>query len=101
MNDTTLKIYSSKFLFDSWLVELRLSDERLVIYHLNKKMKKINNRYNKCVYHKHGVVKCHNWLWVLQRISSHNRFVVEVKGQNNLNFVDRILSKYNEEKGEL
>lgn len=91
INNDTLKVYSEKYAFDSWLIKEGKYD--LEILHLNKAF---GNK--KCTYHTQARVKKHNWLWTLQRIQSHNKFV----GNHNKkriygNLVDIVLNRNKQE----
>lgn len=87
LNSYTLKIYSKKYLFDSWLV---VSDEKkITLYHQNR----FGADSNKCRYHIQTSVKKHNWSWITKKIIDHNNFVINHKYVNK---VDKILNKYNQ-----
>ena len=89
MDDNTLKLYSEKYLFDSWLV--RQEEDILELYHMNKKLKK-------CSYHLQKSTKSKNWIWILQRINSHNEYVISRKWNARENMVDRVLQNYKKGK---
>lgn len=90
LDSKTLKLYSDKYFFDSWLVEL--DGEILRLKHMDRKL-----RCGKCTYHLQKIIKVKNWIWVLQRINAHNKYVVTRKWNAQENLVDRVLRSY--EKG--
>lgn len=86
----TLKLYSKKYLFDSWLVVK--DKDNLELHHMNRRVR----GSGKLQYHLQANIKCTNWIWVLQRISSHNRYVVSRKWNARENIVDVVMKKYKE-----
>lgn len=86
VNKDTLKIYSKKYLFDSWLVVLE--DDCIKLLHQNK----FGADRKKCRYHLQKQIKPNNWKWVVKKIVDHNNYIAHRK---NINMVDRVLGKYN------
>lgn len=86
VNEDTLKVYSPKFFFDSWLV--KETKEEIELWHLSK-ASSIKN----VTYHLQIAVPKKKKIWVLQRIKVHNRYVGFYKNKNKINLVDRILSQ--------
>ena len=84
INEDTLKVYSPKYLFDSWLI--KETEDEIELWHQSKAcgIKNIS-------YHLQKAVPKHKKIWVLQRIKSHNRYVAFNK--NKVNIVDKLLSK--------
>lgn len=84
VNDDTLKLYSPKFYFDSWLI--KETEDEIELWHQSKAcgIKNIS-------YHLQKAVPKHKKIWVLQRIKSHNRYVAFNK--NKVNIVDKLLSQ--------
>lgn len=91
INSYTMKLYSDKYMFDSWLVEK--DGDILRLKHMNRKL-----RCGKCTYHLQKNIKAKNWRWVLQRINAHNKYVVSRKWNAKENMVDRVMRKYKEGK---
>lgn len=85
VNDSTLRVYSNKFFFDSWLIEEK--EDGFELYHLNKRKER------RCCYHLQKKVKKKDKLWLLQRIHSHNRYVSLYKGKKRTNIVDNTLKR--------
>lgn len=94
VNDTTLSIYSRKYIFDSWLI--RQEGENLVLLHLTKSLR--CNRSFKCTYHFQKRVHEKNWVWLMQYINKHNKYVINKKKNIKGNLVDDVLKKYREER---
>lgn len=88
VNDNTLKIYSTKYLFDTWLI--KTEGKRVNLYHSNKKGKR------KCGYHLQNSFSLHKWFWCLQKINDHNKYVVNRKYYKQTDWVSDILNKHNE-----
>lgn len=86
VNEETLKVYSPKFFFDSWLV--KDTEEGIELWHMSKK-----NNIKKCSYHLQSVIPKKYKIRALQRINSHNKYVAFYKNRNRVNLVDRVLSK--------
>lgn len=84
VNDFTLRVYSPKFLFDSWLI--KEVDDDIELWHLSKScgVKNIS-------YHLQKSIPKNKKIWSLQRINSHNRYVAFNK--NKTNIVDKLLKK--------
>ena len=87
LNEETLKLYSPKFYFDSWLIK-RNEDGEIELWHMSKK-----NNVKKCSYHLQAVVSSRNKIRALQKINSHNNYVAFYKNKKKINLVDRILAK--------
>lgn len=87
----TLKVYSPKYDFDSWLVVE--TEEEIQLLHLSK-----NGGIKKCSYHLHATIRKRNSIRVLQRINTHNRYVAFHKKYNKTNLVDRVLAKEQEKR---
>lgn len=83
VNKDTLKIYSPKFYFDSWLIIE--TETEIELWHQSKKcgIKNIS-------YHLQKAMPKHKKIWALQTIKSHNRYIALRK--NKVNIVDRLLS---------
>lgn len=84
LNRNTLKVYSPKFFFDSWLI--KESDEEFEVWHMSKK-----NNIQKCSYHLQAKVSKDKGIRTLQKIRSHNKYVAFHKTKTNM--VDRVLLK--------
>ena len=82
INATMIKVYSSKFMFDSWIVEQQ--GFKLKLLHMSKK-----GIGTKCSYHLQRQVNIKNWKWVLETIVSHNKFVMTQKWNVRENLVDK------------
>ena len=93
INATMIKVYSSKFMFDSWIIEQQ--GYKLKLLHMSKK-----GIGTKCSYHLQRQVNIKNWKWVLETIVSHNKFVMTQKWNVRENLVDKKLRQYKEEKYE-
>lgn len=91
INETMIKVYSQKYLFDSWLIEQQ--DYKLKLWHLSKK-----RVGTKCNYHLQREVNIKNWKWTLETIVSHNKFVMTKKWNVRENLVDKKLRQYKEGK---
>lgn len=89
VNDDTLKVYSTKYVFDTWLI--RIENDRVCLYHSSKKY---NNR--KCNYHLQNSYKLKNWYWSIQQINSHNNYVIHKKHYRRTNWVDDVLRKHSQ-----
>ena len=87
----TLKLYSEKYMFDSWLVEL--TDFGLELKHMNKFIYS-----HKLTYHTQRIVAKHKWWWILETIRSHNEYVINKKRSYRCNEIDRVLKDYNESR---
>lgn len=87
VNDNTLKVYSPKFFFDSWLI--KEENNRFELYHQNRKQ----GSAHKCAYHLHAVVSKDKKIHLLQKIKRHNEYVAYHKSFNKINLVDRVLGK--------
>lgn len=86
LSGDTLKIYSPKFFFDSWLV--KDTEEGIELWHMSKK-----NNLKKCSYHLQSIIPKKLKLRVLQRINSHNNYIAFYKNRNKINLVDRVLKE--------
>lgn len=86
VNEDTLKVYSPKFFFDSWLIKDRGEDIQLL--HMSKKC-----NLKKCSYHSQMIVKRENKILLLKKIREHNEYVAFYKKYNKINLVDRVLKK--------
>lgn len=86
LNCDTLKVYSPKYFFDSWLV--KETDEGIELWHLSKK-----NNLKKCSYHLQAVIPKKYKIRALQRINSHNKYTTFYKHKNKVNLVDRVLGE--------
>lgn len=84
LTEDTLKVYSPKYVFDSWLITETETDMEL--WHMSKK-----NNLKKCSYHIHAIVPKRNKVRVLQKIKTHNEYVAFHKKFNRINLVDRVL----------
>lgn len=84
LTEDTLKIYSPKFFFDSWLV--KETEEEIELWHMSKK-----NNLRKCSYHLQSTHPKSNKKSVLKKIKDHNNYVAYHKGKRRLNLVDRVL----------
>ena len=85
LNEDTLKIYSPKFFFDSWLI--RETQEGIELLHQSKK-----NNLKKCSYHLQTVIPKKDKIRALQKINSHNKYIAFHKNKNKINLVDRVLN---------
>lgn len=85
VNDYTLKVFSPKFMFDSWLITTNEDD--IELWHQSKK-----NNIKKCSYHLQTVVPKHCWRKILQKVDKHNNYVAFHKTNNKINLVDRVLN---------
>ena len=93
IDENTVKLYSPKYDFDSWLVVLE--DNRLRLLHLSKRLFS-----NKCSYHLQKEMSIRNWIWVLERVNSHNKYRITRKWNARENLVDRVMRNYKEGKYE-
>lgn len=84
INEDTLKIYSPKFNFDSWLI--KETEEEVELWHQSKA-----NGIKGISYHLQKAVPKNKKIWLLQRIKSHNKYVAFNK--NKINIVDKILNQ--------
>lgn len=84
LNENTLKIYSPKFFFDSWLI--KETDESIELWHQSKKA-----NIKKCSYHLQAVIEKKYKIRALQKINSHNNYIAFHKNKNKINLVDRVL----------
>ena len=89
VNFYTLKVYSTKYLCDTWLI--KVEDGIVNLYHNSKKY---NNR--KCSYHLQNSYSLKKWYWSIQHIDSHNTYVVNRKHYRNTKWVDEVLKRHNE-----
>lgn len=85
LSEDTLKVYSPKFFFDSWLI--KETDEEMELWHMSKK-----NNLKKCSYHLQSTHPKSNKIRVLQKIKEHNNYVAFRKGKYRMNLVDRVLN---------
>lgn len=93
LDESTIKLHSPKYAFDSWLVVLE--DKKLRLLHLSKK------RFNKkCNYHIQREICARNWIWILESVNSHNKYTVTRKWNARENMVDRVMRRYKEGKYE-
>lgn len=88
-----LKIYTNDFRLDSWIVEQR--GYKLRLLHMSK-----HHTGNKCSYHLQREIYYKNWIWILENIRSHNRYVMKYRWNTRENLVDRKLKEYRENKYE-
>lgn len=84
VNDYTLKVYSPKYYFDSWLIIE--TEDSIELWHQSKTFG-IKN----VTYHLQKSVPKSKKIWTLQRIKSHNIYVAS--NRNRVNIVDKLLSK--------
>lgn len=87
LNEDTLKVYSEKYFFDSWLVVENRKEKCMELWHKSKK-----KNLKKCSYHLQSVVPRKYKKRVLEKINSHNRYVAFYKNKKKINLVDRVLS---------
>lgn len=92
LNNNTLRIYRPNMLYDSWLV-IHEKDSPYIMLKHKCKVGKINSC--KEYYHIQKKIRVENWIWVLQRISSHYKYKTGTQRQN---LVDKILGQYNKER---
>lgn len=85
LNYDTLKVYSPKFFFDSWLIKVK--DNEIELWHMSKK-----NNLKKCSYHLQSVVQKGNGVKLLKKIKNHNEYTAFHKRYRKINLVDRILN---------
>ena len=83
----TLKVYSKKYNFDSWII--KETDEEIELYHLNKAFGNRN-----CTYHLHATFRKYKWFWTLQRINSHNLYMTKYISKKPCNLVDRVMQEH-------
>lgn len=88
LNYNTIKVYSPKYLFDSWLIIEE--DSEFELWHRSKR-----NTTQKCSYHIQTTVPKRLKTRLLERIDKHNRYVAFYKHRNKVNLVDRVLERYN------
>lgn len=87
INDYTLKVYSKKYAFDSWLI--KETETQMELWHLSKRT---NGNIS---YHLQKAVPKYKKIWTLQRIKSHNRY----KAFNyHVNIVDKVLGQYEKQR---
>ncbi|MCI9069954.1 MAG: hypothetical protein HFJ13_07995 [Clostridium sp.] len=84
LNNNTLKVYSPKYLFDSWLIVE--SEDAIELWHQSKSYKNRNLSY-----HLQKSLPKYNKIWALQRIKSHNRYAAFYRN-NKINIVDKLLA---------
>lgn len=89
VNYNTLKVYSTKYFFDTWLI--KIENKKVCLYHSSKKY---NNR--KCNYHLQNSYNLKNWYWSLQQIDSHNKFVINRKHYRRTDWVGDVLKRHNQ-----
>lgn len=85
LSEDTLKLYSPKFFFDSWLI--KETEEGIELWHMSKK-----NNIKKCSYHLQSVHSKRNKTRALKKIRDHNNYVAFHKGERRINLVDRVLN---------
>lgn len=88
INHNTLKVYSTKYVFDTWLIKIEYG--KVNLYHNSKKF---NNK--KCNYHLQKSYKLKNWYWSIQHIDNHNKYVINKKHYKRTDWVTDILKKHN------
>ena len=88
LNHNTLKVYSTKYVFDTWLI--KIEDRKVNLYHNSKKY---NNK--KCSYHLQNSYNLKNWYWSIQQINSHNQFVINKKHYRRTDWVSDVLKRHN------
>lgn len=88
VNDSTLKVYSQKYFFDSWLIVE--TDDEFELWHQSKRRGVHNINYHL----QKAVPKCKK-VWMLQRINSHNRYMAF---NYHVNIVDKLLGSSNKAK---
>lgn len=84
INENSLKVYSPKFLFDSWMITE--TEDSIELWHQSKKCNIRNISY-----HLQKTVSKKKKVWVLETIVSHNKYVAF--GRYKTNIVDRLLSQ--------
>lgn len=89
INHNTLKVYSTKYVFDTWLI--KIENNKVNLYHNSKKF---NNK--KCSYHLQNSYNLKYWYWSLQQIDSHNRFIINRKHYKNTDWIGDLLKKHNQ-----
>lgn len=89
LNHNTVKLYSKKYLFDSWLI--KVYETKVELLHANKK-----RNGGKCSYHKQNSFKIQNYTWALRKIKDHNTFTINKKHYKRTNWVDDVLKRHNE-----
>lgn len=92
LNDSTLRVYRPNMLYDAWLVIYESGGQYITLKH---KCKSGKISRDKEYYHLQKKIRKENWIWVLQRISSHYRYKT---GPQRLNPIDRILEEYHKER---
>lgn len=91
IDNNTVKLYSPKYLFDSWLVVLE--GKKIQLLHLSKK-----GFQQKCSYHLQREILARNWVWILETIDNHNKYTITRKWNARENLVDKVMRKYKEGK---
>lgn len=91
LNEYTLKLYSPKFYFDSWMIIE--TDTEIELWHMSK-----GCGLKKCSYHLQKAFPKRLKLRALEKIKSHNNYVAFYKKSKKINMVDRVLSTYNNRK---
>lgn len=86
VNENTLKVYSPKYDFDSWLIVE--TDKEIELWHKNK-----YGGLRNMSYHIQSVLPKSKKIWVLQRIKRHNEYTAFYKKRNKVNKVDFLLSR--------
>lgn len=89
VNPKTLKVYSTKYMFDTWLI--KIENRRVCLYHNSKKF---NNK--KCSYHLQNSYNLKNWFWSIQQINDHNKFVINRKHYRNTDWIGDLLKRHNQ-----
>lgn len=87
VNENTLKLYSPKYFFDSWLI--KETEDSIELWHQSKNYKNRNLSY-----HLQKSLPKYNKIWALQRIKSHNRYAAFYRN-NKTNIVDKLLKSEN------
>ena len=88
LNKETLKVYSPKYFFDSWLI--RENNKTLELWHMSKSRK---SNFKKCSYHLQSIVPMSKGVKLLRKIESHNEYTAFHKKYKKINLVDRVLCK--------
>lgn len=84
VDENTLKVYSPKFYFDSWLI--RETENHIELWHMTK-----NKTIKNISYHLQKKLDKDKKIWALQRIKSHNKHVAFNKYKTNM--VDFVLGQ--------
>lgn len=87
VNENTLKVYSPKFYFDSWMIIE--TENEIELWHMSK-----GCGLKKCSYHLQKAFPKKFKLRTLERINSHNKYVAFHKRANKINLVDRVLERH-------